>query len=345
MKIKPNQKHLTFEQRNIIEQGLNSGFSLIEIANSLKKDPTTISKEIKRNRIKKEANIYNSKNICKNLVDCNLRDICKAGCKVFCKTCEICNERCKDFTPKVCKRLTRYPYTCNNCTRKSPCRLEKYYYKALTSFNTYKSTLSEARRGINLTPDELTHIDSIVSPLIKQGQSISHIHETQNINCSKSSLYNYVEKNYLSVCNLDLARKVRFKKRKQHREPTKDTKIRNGRTYSDFLQYLDKNLDIPVIEMDTVEGKKGGKVLLTLFFRNTKLMLAFIMNDKTSDSVLEVFNRLEKVLGDEESFEKLFPVILTDNGSEFSNPIELEFNKEGIGRTKLFYARWGKSRE
>ena len=96
------------------------------------------------------------------------------------------------------------------------------------------------------------------------------------------------------------------------------------------------NPDTSVVEMDTVEGKKGGKVLLTFLFRNSKLMLAFIMDDKTSNSVLKVFNWLEGILGNE-LFEKTFPVILTDNGSEFSNPLSLEFNNEGIGRTRIFF--------
>ena len=34
---------------------------------------------------------------------------------------------------------------------------------------------------------------------------------------------------------------------------------------------------------------------------------------------------------------KTFPIILTDNGTEFSAPLELEFNSEGISRTRIFY--------
>lgn len=40
---------------------------------------------------------------------------------------------------------------------------------------------------------------------------------------------------------------------------------------------------------------------------------------------------------------KTFPVILTDNGSEFSNPHSLEFNDEGIGRTRIFFCNPGAS--
>ena len=88
--------------------------------------------------------------------------------------------------------------------------------------------------------------------------------------------------------------------------------------------------------MDTVEGIKGGKVLLTFLFRSSKLMLAYILNEKTQKEVLRVFNTLEQELGTE-LFEKTFPIILTDNGSEFGNPLSLEFNDEGIGRTRIFY--------
>lgn len=94
--------------------------------------------------------------------------------------------------------------------------------------------------------------------------------------------------------------------------------------------------------MDTVEGKKGGKVLLTMLFRNSKLMLAFLLQDKTRNSVLKVFNWLESILGNE-LFEKTFPVILTDNGIEFSNPLSLEFNYDGIGRTRIFFCNPGAS--
>ncbi len=88
--------------------------------------------------------------------------------------------------------------------------------------------------------------------------------------------------------------------------------------------------------MDTVEGKKGGKVLLTLLFRSSRLMLAFLLPSKTQIEVEKVFNYIENILGNE-LFEKIFPIILTDNGTEFSAPLNLEFNSEGIGRTRIFY--------
>ena len=55
-----------------------------------------------------------------------------------------------------------------------------------------------------------------------------------------------------------------------------------GRTYEDFLTFLVACPDIAVDEMDSVEGRKGGKVLLTIYFRNCELMLAFIRDANTA---------------------------------------------------------------
>ena len=101
-----------------------------------------------------------------------------------------------------------------------------------------------------------------------------------------------------------------------------------------------------IVEMDSVVGRIGGKVLLTLQFNSCGFMLAFIREANNSQSVIDIFNQLEISLGIS-VFRKLFPVILTDNGTEFSNPAALEvspFSKEQ--RTQIFYcepyASWQK---
>jgi IS30 family transposase len=94
--------------------------------------------------------------------------------------------------------------------------------------------------------------------------------------------------------------------------------------------------DTSVVEMDTVEGVKGGKVLLTLLFRQSKLMLAFLLKSKTQEEVLKVFRLMEAALGTI-TFKQTFPLILTDNGSEFINPILLETGFDSMIRTSLYY--------
>ena len=88
--------------------------------------------------------------------------------------------------------------------------------------------------------------------------------------------------------------------------------------------------------MDSVEGRKGGKVLLTIYFRNCSLMLAFIRDTNTARSVTEIFEQLYTLLG-HDTFSGLFQVILTDRGSEFTNPLAIEFNENGERRTHIFY--------
>ena len=335
---KTSQKHLTLSDRNYIEQALNEGMTFKQIARFLSKDPTTISKEIKKHRVRKEPSYHTGYiNICKHKYTCKRKHVCGKNCNKYCTMyCSRCNKYCKDFEEEICNSLIRAPFVCNSCPTKSPCRLVKYYYRALSANNQYEHTLSTSRQGIHLSDDELLELDNIVSPLLKNGQTVAHVYKTQELKCSKSSLYNYIDQKKLSVRNIDLPRRVRFVKKVQQRKKPKDRTIRKERTYEDFQKYLLENPDTQVVEMDTVEGKKGGKVLLTMLFRNSKLMLAFLLKDKTSNSVLSVFNWLESILGNI-LFEKTFPVILTDNGSEFSNPLSLEFNEDGIGRTRIFF--------
>ena len=99
--------------------------------------------------------------------------------------------------------------------------------------------------------------------------------------------------------------------------------------------------------MDCVEGKKGEScALLTFTFRNCNLMLMFLLEYQDQECVLEVFVWLETVLG-QDAFKKLFPVILTDGGSEFSAREEMEeFPVEGKARLSYCdpYSFFGKKK-
>ena len=46
----PPQSHLTLTERSIIERMLTYGYSFSEIAENLNKHPSTISREVKKNR-------------------------------------------------------------------------------------------------------------------------------------------------------------------------------------------------------------------------------------------------------------------------------------------------------
>ena len=115
-----------------------------------------------------------------------------------------------------------------------------------------------------------------------------------------------------------------------------DKRCLEGRRYEDYLRFIDENKDIATVQMDTVEGTKGGKVLLTIHFVDTSFMLMFIRDANDSKSVTNCFEAIYDAIG-KEHFMKLFPVILTDNGSEFSNPDKIEKVYGGEKLTNVFY--------
>ena len=87
-------------------------------------------------------------------------------------------------------------------------------------------------------------------------------------------------------------------------------------------------------------------LLLTPQFDACAAMLAFLRDANTSQSVIDIFDGLERLLG-LEVFRNVFPVILTDNGTEFSNPGAIERSVDGESvRTRVFYcdpyAAWQK---
>lgn len=333
--------HLTIEDRSYIEDALNDNFSLVQIAKYLGKDPTTISKEIRRNRIISSRKNSSDHIICHHHRECKRNHICSESCDLLCKKCSKlnCYKICPDYVPKYCTRLTRFPHACNGCNHKIGCRLEKYQYRAKVADANYQGNLKSSREGIDMMPEQLATLDELISPLIMKGQSIAHIlaHHSHEIPCCERTLYTYFEKGLFTAKNIDLPRKVRYKPRKKKSDTLRSTPAyREGRTYDDFKAYLDNHPSTSIVEMDTVHGAKGEKVLLTLFFRCCSLMIAFLLDECTQDAVKHIFNDLYESLG-KDIFQKSFPLILTDNGSEFKDPESIEFDAQKNERTKVFY--------
>lgn len=332
-------KHLKIEDRLVIEYGLDQNYTLKEIAERVKKDPTTISKEIKRNRfIKASKRKENDLQSCQHRKNCTKTNLCNNCCGKKCRFVN-CYRTCNEYSIKKCTKLNRYPYVCNSCSSVTTCTGEKSYYKAKVADTKYRELLVTSREGLNISSNELKKMDEIISPLILKGQSLAHIfsHHKNEINCCERTLYYYFDKNVFTARNIDLPRKVKYKPRKKSTTPViKESTTRVGRTFNDFIKFMEDNPNLPVVEMDTVHGTRSGKVLLTLMFRSCSLMLAFIIDSCSQMAVKDVIDNLYEVLG-HEVFKCSFPVILTDNGSEFKNPEDLELDNEGNQRTKIFY--------
>lgn len=341
------QKHLTLFNREDIEKLLKAGFKFYQIAENIQKDSTTISKEIRKYRTEhKPSNFNNKTNYCKHKNNCTLKNICNSNCHSECRRCGKCNEVCSKYELDICVKLIKPPYVCNACNSYAQCRKIKYIYIASEAQKKYESTLTSSRVGINISEEELQKLDNLVSPLIKQGQSIKLIYANHKneINCSIRCLYNYIEMGLLSVKNIDLPRKVRYKVRNQNQNSKKkDYRYRIGRTYEDFQNMLKENPNAHIVEMDTVIGTaETGKVLLTLLFREFNFMIARLLPDKSSKSVKDELDNIEKIIGTE-LYKRVFKYILTDNGGEFQRPEELETSIDGSKRSSIYYCEPNRS--
>ncbi len=156
------------------------------------------------------------------------------------------------------------------------CTLKKRLYLARNAEDEYTRVLHEARRGFNLCSEELKAIDEFFSKGILQGQSVSHIIASQRNRapCSESTARRLIHAGAIAVRDLDMIRVCKMKPRRGEKRGVKvDTKCREGRTYEDFQEFRFRHPDAAVVEVDSVIGKRGGKVLLTMMPRNCSFML------------------------------------------------------------------------
>lgn len=153
---------------------------------------------------------------------------------------------------------------------------------------------------------------------------------------SERTIYTLISSRAISAMNMDLPRKIRFKPRRKKPKFKVDRQCRAGRDYKCFIAFMEQHPDSAVVQLDSVEGIKGGKVLLTVHFAKCEMMLAFLRDFNDSRSVTDIFESLYRSLG-ADLFNRLFNVLLADNGSEFSNPSAIEFGSGGLRRAYFFY--------
>lgn len=337
-------KHLDLSTRIDIEHGLKEGKSFKEIGRLIGKDNTTVSKEVRRHIVFEKIGCYGqSFNNCVHRKDCPVSNLCKtcANPKHIkrCCFCVECFKHCRDYEKEECQKLKKPPYVCNGCKDLRSCRLEKTMYRAAYADREYLELRSESRSGIGLSEEEVAEIDSIISPLLKNGQSIHHIcaNNRSKVPVSEKTIYKYADAGLFTARNIDMPRKVAFRPRKKKSSELKvDKKCRIGRTLEDYETFMKEHPSFPVAQADSVEGIKGGAVLLTLHFLSSKVQLAFKREHNDAASVKEAINALYDALG-KEDYAKLMTVIVADNGSEFSDPMAIEFDKDGNRRSYVFY--------
>lgn len=295
-------KHMTLDDRIEIQECLNKGISFKDIGRRIGKDPTTISKEVKKHLI-----VYRNS---------------------------------FTTTDKLCPKLLRAPFVCNGCEKRnhSNCRFARQKYVAREAQKAYENLLVEAREGIPLNQESFYETEKIVSNAVKKGQHIYHILKTNNLPVSKSTVYRHINKGYYTISSIDLPRAVKFKPRHSKCNEFVPKRAKNGRTYADFMEYISDNNIVNFVEMDTVIGRIGGKAILTLNFNAFNFIIGILIDNKTATEVSAKITDLKAKLHLAGfSFGSVMPLILTDNGAEFSNVSAIENNGDGTKETHLFF--------
>lgn len=340
--------HLSLADRSEIENGLRHGESFNAIASHLKVARSTVMREVRKHALDSDKGAKGRvTNRCIHRSKCDRHFLCGTCTRPRqnrkCSSCYRCNEVCPDFEEIKCERLGRPPYVCNGCGQEGNCVLRKKFYVAADAHEAYLKLLSEARAGAAVTDAERREMSDTLAAGLRKGQSLHHVVQASPdlFHVSERTLYKYVSTGILKpVGRVDLPMAVRMKpRRRKGVEHKVDRKCREGRTLEDFEAFMAMHPGLDVVEMDSVVGEKGGKVLLTLNLNVCTFMMAFIRDANTSQSVIDIFDSLEGTFG-LGLFRKLFPVVVTDNGSEFSNPAALEASLvEGERRTNIFYCK------
>ena len=317
-------KQLSLKERREIQDCLDRGETFREIARLLQRNVSSISREVKQNRTLQAHRA--KKGSCREVNFCKRVGICGEKCFYPEARCAGCDKiDCRDICPEyalqtACDVLVRAPWVCNAChKRRYGCnRANRFIYDAKLAHEQSKARRSDSRCGIDMDPERA----AIVLGRIKEGLSrglspyeISTLYEDE-IGVHRSTIYRWVEAGYGKLTNLELERKVGFRVRKKRTK--KSTSHSRWRSYAAF-QKLDEELQSSATEMDSVIGRRADRqAVLTLYSRSTHLQLALLLEEITSDEVVDKLKKLKKICPAQIA-QDLFRCVLTDNGEEFAD--------------------------
>ena len=344
--MKKGKKHMDGAKRCRIESGLAAEESVRTIAREIGVSLSTVSREIAKHTYVSFKGCYGRANQCVHRRGCRVSGVC-GDCPAKGAPCALCSHRncnrvCGGVEYIDCpRRLARPAKVCNGCPEERRCRMRKLFYVAARAQEDYRRVLSESRQGAALEEWEREYIDGIVSPGTRAGQSVHHICVTNGARMTRHerTVQRYVNRGVLSAKRGDLKRACMVRPRKalakecQHKV---ETGCYVNRTYRDYGRFPAENPGVGPVYMDLVIGRPGGVCLLTLHWLNAGFMAGTLIPNKCAASVAAAFDGLYAELGPA-LFARLFPVILTDRGTEFSNPSRIESAADGTPRTRVFF--------
>ncbi len=323
MKKKITNTHFTLETRTVIENLLNEGKNISQIANELQRDRTNISREINKHKTIYFPSSFNNYHICLKYDTCSLYEY-------------ECYKTCKNVEINLCEKLISSPHVCNSCNDKKHCRHVKYYYKSFEANIEYRNSWSNVRKGLHYTELELNVLNNDFKNLVLNNKSIYHsiiVINKRGFNFNLKTIYKQIERGQLELKLSDLPRCRKHKKREEVDRSYKNTNI-EGHTYEDYEIYKKNNNKDNEMQIDTVEGIKenNAPVILSIEIVKIKFLFIFIISAQNAEEVKFKLKYLRSLFGEELTI-KLFKILLTDNGKEFS----LTSLLEALPNANIFY--------
>lgn len=319
---------MSFNNRINIEIGLGMNLTASKIAKSIGKDVSSVTREIKRNL---------------KMIPC--RETC-SHCVKNCLKRTFIDGKCANFVENKCRKLEKFPYCCNNCPNRRPCKNTKYVYNCSYAHEKARNLLKKSRSYVNLNEKEIEYIDKVVWDGVMKNQSLFHIFESDDYLkkiTSLSSLRRYVYKGILNTKAHHLKQYVVYKHEYDYeRRKRKSIEHLYCRTYDFYLDFVKQNPNFNIFQYDSVIGKKTDKfAILTITNVETTFQFGRLILKSNRDSVLAEMNNLKEIFG--EKFYDIFQINLADNGVEFETFDRIEFDENGEQRINTFFTRPYKS--
>lgn len=308
------RKPFTYSDRMCIENMLNEKRTIKEMEKDIKRGSSGIIKEINKNKVLAFPSSFNNTIFCAKWNTCTVKE---RECYISCKNVEF----------KICPKLSKSPHVCNGCTQKNGCRYVKAYYRARPAHDKYKLLLSESRNGLHYSKRKLDILNDILCPLIIHSKSIYHAVTTVNkkfkTKFKEGTIYKQIERGKLNIEKSDLPR-TRTHAKPRQKDISYKRNIKNH-TYEDRNKYKKHHPNACETQMDTVEGTKenNAPVLLTLEIVDINFIFMFKIGSQTINDVVSELNKFRNII-ENEVFNKIMEILLTDNGKEFYDVDELQ---------------------
>jgi len=347
--------HLGLDDRTVIEEGIEDGRSATSIAKDIGVSASTVTREVKANRVSKAYSPGPKKaasTLCARYDSCErvgsaCRECTATTGSKRCRSCGRegrCYGSCASFLagPR-CPKVAEWPHTCTGCGSSADCGKVKIWYRAATAQEASDARKSAPRKGVCCTDREIGAMNEVVTPLVKKGQSIEAVWAEHGgeFPVSSRTYRRYMDSGITDVVALDLPRKVRRKTSKKGRGPSGGSRVdRAGRLYSDFLA-LPEDARLGAWEGDTVEGSRGSRQrILSLHLPRVRFQLYLLIASGDSAEVVAALDSLEELLGSPEEFCRVMGVILVDRGTEFDDWRGMERSRlvPGRRRCRVYYA-------